>query len=100
MSSDSWDEMRRAKEEQYFQNQNKEALNRLKARGSGARKSPITGEPMEQLTLHGVVVDRCPSSGGIWLDKGELEEILKASTKEGGAGTSWLQQFMKGLYSK
>lgn len=38
--------------------------------------SPIDGSPMQRLDYHGVEIDRCPSTGGIWLDKGELEKLL------------------------
>ncbi len=80
--NDSWDERRRAKEEEYFNKKNAEALTRLKERKDAAKQrlSPITGEPMEELTIMGVVVDRCPTSKGIWLDAGELEEILNVAT--------------------
>ena len=73
----SWDDMRKAKEESYFDKKNREALERLskkKEAGEGERKSPITGEIMKQEVLNGVVIDRCPTSGGVWLDAGELED--------------------------
>jgi len=77
--SDSWDDRRRAQEDGYFEKLNQQALERLGARqGAKARPSPITGKPMEQVTVMGVVVDRCVDSGGVWLDAGELEEIMKA----------------------
>ncbi|MCB0338084.1 MAG: zf-TFIIB domain-containing protein [Bdellovibrionales bacterium] len=78
--SDSWNEMRKAKEEAYFIEQNKAALQRIKNRNEEKpRLSPITGEPMEQVTIMGVVVDRCKKTNGIWLDAGELEEIVRLS---------------------
>lgn len=76
--SDSWDTMRKAKEGEYFERKNSEALERLKKKQTTERLSPITGKPMEQVVMHGVVIDRCPESGGIWLDAGELEELTKA----------------------
>lgn len=36
--------------------------------------SPIDGSPMEQIHRFGIEIDRCRTSGGIWLDKGELEK--------------------------
>jgi hypothetical protein len=72
----SWDEMRKAKEDSYFDKKNREALERLAAKKDIARKSPITGEVMKQEVILGVVVDRCPTSGGIWLDAGELEQLI------------------------
>lgn len=42
--------------------------------------SPIDGQtPMQQITRDGVQIDRCPVSGGIWLDRGELEKLLQAA---------------------
>ena len=82
--SDTWDEMRRAKEDQYFSKENEEALKRIKLRKAEdkPRLSPITGKPMKQVTLMGVVIDQCDDSGGIWLDRGELEQLNKAAAKQ------------------
>jgi Zn-finger nucleic acid-binding protein len=78
--SDTWDERRRAQEDGYFDNLNKQALSRLAAKkGAPARKSPVTGKPMEQLAVMGVAIDRCVDSGGVWLDAGELTHILEAA---------------------
>ena len=78
--SDAWDERRRAQEDGYFENLNKQAMARLAAkRTQPARLSPVTGKPMEQITIMGVVADRCVDSGGVWLDNGELEHILTAA---------------------
>ncbi len=41
--------------------------------------SPIDGKtPMQQIVRNGIEIDRCPVSGGVWLDKGELEKLLAA----------------------
>jgi len=47
----------------------------------GELKSPKTGKPMLALPLFGgkLVADACRDTGGIWLDKGELEEVLEKS---------------------
>lgn len=58
--------------------------------------SPIDGSPMTQIKRFGIELDVCPTSGGIWLDKGELEKLINfikesaeedsrhfASTKQG-----------------
>lgn len=31
---------------------------------------------MRQVTRYGVEIDVCPTSGGVWLDRGELEKIM------------------------
>ena len=81
--ADSWEEMKRAKEDMFFAKQNEEALKKMMASRAGeVRKSPISGKPMEQVALNGVIIDRCTESGGIWLDNGELEKILSNMQKE------------------
>lgn len=39
-------------------------------------KCPKCGVRMESQQLKGVIVERCPSCSGIFLDDGELEELL------------------------
>jgi len=79
--SNSFDDMRKAKEGSYFQKKNQEAIERLakKQADSAPRMSPISGKEMEQVAMNGVVIDRCKESGGIWLDAGELEQLLEIS---------------------
>lgn len=94
--SDSWDERRRAQEDGFFDKANKEALARLaQKQAQGHRMSPATGKPMEQLTVMGVVIDRCPESGGIWLDAGELEQIAKNLMVQPGSLLEFLAQIKK-----
>ncbi len=38
--------------------------------------SPIDGSPMRQINRYGIEIDVCPTSGGVWLDRGELEKIM------------------------
>lgn len=88
--SDSWEKRREAQEAEYFDQLNKQALARLAAKkGQPARHSPVTGKPMEVVTVMGVVVDQCVDSGGIWLDAGELDDLL-STAKENPAS---LQDF-------
>ena len=76
--SDSWDERRRAQEDGYFDALNKQALARLAAKqGKPALKSPASGNPLEPITVMGIVVDRCVDSGGVWFDSGELALLLE-----------------------
>ncbi|MEL7282279.1 MAG: zf-TFIIB domain-containing protein [Pseudomonadota bacterium] len=44
--------------------------------------SPIDGSPMQEVERYGVKIDICTSSGGIWLDRGELEKIIMAIREE------------------
>ena len=100
-SGDSWDERRKAKEDQFFEQANREAMARLQAREAKPRLSPISGEPMEQLTFMGVTIDRCKTSGGIFLDAGELETIIRASKEQpDDEREGWLSNFMTSLFTK
>lgn len=38
--------------------------------------SPVDGSPMRQINRFGIELDVCPTSGGVWLDKGELEKLI------------------------
>ena len=92
--TDSFEARRKAAEEAYFQQQEQLALARLKAKQEEGkpRLSPISGKPMEQITIQGIVVDRCVDSGGIFLDAGELEEIVKASKAQ--ETSNWFDSFL------
>lgn len=96
--SDSWETMRKAKEDQYFMKENEQALKRLQSRSTEKpRLSPVSGQPMKQVTLMGIVIDQCEQSGGIWLDNGELDALIEASNeKEKGL----FANLFKGLISK
>lgn len=48
--------------------------------------SPVDGKPMQQVIRHGIELDVCQTSGGVWLDKGELEKLI-ALMREDDAGT-------------
>jgi Zn-finger nucleic acid-binding protein len=81
--SNIWDEKRKASEEAFFKKENEAALKRLSERPKESpRLSPVTGEPMIEMMYMGVVIDKCPKSGGIWLDDGELEHIINALKKK------------------
>ncbi len=44
--------------------------------------SPIDGSPMREIERYGVKIDICPTSGGVWLDRGELEKIIMMIREE------------------
>ena len=74
MSHDAFKDREKAHEEQYFAKQQADTLKKLQ--DHRVLKSPISGEAMETIEIEGVKVDRCKQSGGIWLDAGELEQLL------------------------
>lgn len=103
--TDQWDALRKGKEGSYFAKKDEEALQRLASKNvEKARPSPITGEPMEQVVVHGVVIDRCRTSGGVWLDQGELEQLMEiakagAAAESGSLFSSFIAQ-LKGKSGK
>lgn len=49
-------------------------------------KSPVTGLPLKELNVDGLVVDvGWKGCGGIWFDKGELEQVDEAKETRGEA---------------
>ncbi len=56
----------------------KEAADRLAAeRKSHFLKCPKCGAGLTSETFHGVQIERCPDDGGIWLDAGEIDLLMK-----------------------
>lgn len=61
------------------------------------RKSPITGKDMEKVMILGELVDKCVDTGGVWLDAGELESLLKREREEDASSDSFIASFFRGL---
>lgn len=99
--SKAWDDMRKAKEDDYFAKKNREALERIAKNKATEtpRLSPVSGKPLKQEVFMGVTIDRCEQSGGIWLDAGELEQLLNHAQElsESDTDSNMLSNFFKGL---
>lgn len=48
---------------------------KMSAEAEDNRKCPIDDTPMKKEIAHMIVIDRCPTCQGVWLDGGELETI-------------------------
>lgn len=46
--------------------------------------NPLNGETMEKLQIGAVRIDRCPKTGAIWLDRGELAQLALLSATQKG----------------
>ena len=57
---------------------------RARAEGEERRQCPIDGTAMGKDVVLGVIIDRCPSCRGVWLDGGELD-LIRESVAEGMA---------------
>jgi tRNA(Ile2) C34 agmatinyltransferase TiaS len=72
----------RAKEDIYFAERDRELLEKLRGQlqrvEAGAQaKCPKCPGLLESYTFQGLGLDRCSQCGGIWLDRGELEAIVR-----------------------
>ena len=45
------------------------------AKAEDLRPCPVDGDTMTKEIAHMLVIDRCPTCKGVWLDGGELERI-------------------------
>lgn len=47
------------------------------------RICPLDGSAMQKEIVLNIVIDRCPSCRGVWLDGGELQLLRQAAKQEG-----------------
>jgi len=98
--ADIFDERRRGLEEDYFRRRDRESLQRLRdhlrtqsPEGAGAALDcPRCSGKLHETSYDEVTIDRCDTCQGIWLDAGELENIV---SQEKPAG-HWLKAFWPG----
>ncbi len=74
-------------EEEYFAREDAERIQKLHAkqvaaddareRRSHFMKCPKCGADLHTETFHGVQIDRCPECHGVWLDHGEVDQLMK-----------------------
>ena len=91
-------------EEEYFAKQEAELLK--KRREEAARKAdaeqrkahymkcPKCGADLQTKDYQGVQIDLCPDCGGMWLDAGEADVLMK---KESGGIASILKSVFRGV---
>lgn len=73
-------------EDEYFAREDAERLRKLREqqtseqqareRRSHHMKCPKCGADLRTEEFHGVPIDRCPECHGIWLDPGEIEQLM------------------------
>ncbi len=95
--ADIFDDRRKGLEEEYFHRQNKEAVEKLRAKmvvseqakasGTSSMKCPRCDGKLAESKFEEVSIDTCDKCGGVWLDSGELEQLTK---RESGG---WFSRF-------
>lgn len=79
--------LERAREDIYFAAKDRELIEKLRARLQKVEKSeadiqcPKCPGKLGTYSFEGFLLDRCPACGGVWMDKGELEGVLKKVTR-------------------
>lgn len=96
--ANKWDIRRQAIEEEYFEEKEKQLIDKLKAKEQAEQKDkileicrmrcPKCGEPLKERSFKKIQIDQCTRCGGIWLDPGELEEVAERE-EESWLGRLW-----------
>ena len=97
--SDIFDDRKKALEEEYFRRKEQESIEKMRQKLAEEQQAqeqeakrlqcPRDQSKLNTVTFEGVEIDRCETCGGVWLDKGELEQLRQ---KEGGGWFSrWRQ---------
>jgi len=90
------DEKPSRNEEEYFAKQNLEIIHEMRVKLDAERKKaereahrqkcPRCGAELKEKQAEQVKVDECTECGGIWLDKGELEQLGRVNRARGVSG--------------
>jgi len=67
----------------------------IKATRETSRHCPLDGSQMNKEVIFNVVIDRCPSCKGVWLDGGELDLVKKGIAA--GAGGDFATGLVLGM---
>jgi uncharacterized protein len=93
--SEIFDDRKKALEEDYFRRKEQETIEKMRRKMADDEKEaarlqcPRCDGKLSAVAFEGVEIDRCDSCGGVWLDKGELEQLRQ---KESGGWLSRLWQ--------
>ena len=88
----------KGEEDRFFAERDKALLERLRQQRSAAElaevrelarmRCPRDGDRLATVQEHGVTVEECPTCGGMWLDRGELETVAARERD------SWLGRYL------
>jgi ribosomal protein L37AE/L43A len=77
--NDTWQDRERGLEEGYFYQKDNELIAKMKARlaaTAGELNCPKCDGKLHTGSFETVQVDMCDKCGGVWLDAGELQQIM------------------------
>jgi uncharacterized protein len=100
------DEKPSRNEDEYFARQNQEIIREMRTKLDAERKKternahhnkcPRCGNDLKEAHVEQVKIDECDDCGGIWLDKGELEQLRRVNTARGVSGGVLSSIFRRG----
>jgi len=86
----------RAKEDIYFAERDRELIDKLRGQlrkvdkeGEVLRCPKCSGR-LESYTFQGFMLDRCSECGGVWMDSGELEGVVRKISR--GPLGAWIDK--------
>jgi hypothetical protein len=88
----------RAKEDIFFAQRDRELIEKLKAQLQKVEHQelklhcPKCPGRLDTYTFQGFILDRCERCGGMWMDEGEIEGIVKKANQ--GSLGYWLNRFL------
>ncbi len=90
------DEKPSKNEDEYFARQNAEIISEMRAKLNAERKKtersahhnkcPRCGADLKEQHVENVKIDECHECGGVWLDRGELEQLRRVNRARGVSG--------------
>lgn len=94
--TDLWDERKKALENQYIQQKEKEQIEKLRAaardeqaREAARNRCPKCGQALQAITFRGVPLDKCPDCGGVWLGPQDLQALAEKDHR------SWFDKWFR-----
>jgi uncharacterized protein len=90
------DEKPSKNEDEYFARQNAELIREMRAKLDADRKKaelsaqrikcPRCGGGLTEQHVEDVKIDECQECGGVWLDRGELDQLRRVNRSRGVSG--------------
>jgi len=100
------DEKQSRNEDEYFAKQNLEIIHEMRMKLDAERKNaereahlnkcPRCGADLKEQHAEHVKIDECPDCGGIWLDKGEFDQLRRVNSARGASGGVLSSLFRRG----
>jgi rRNA maturation protein Nop10 len=94
--TDTWDERRKALENQYFQKIDAKLIEQMRhesreelTRALCRNRCPKCGDQIQPMEFRGVPLDKCPSCGGVWLGPNDLQILSEKDHR------TWFDRWFK-----